>query len=479
MPQSPYLELLSSQRLKPTSQERLPVEEALSDKMRIVNCSAFRRLGGKAQVFSLARAGTVRDRLTHSIEVAGYGQLVAAKIADGLVSKERDALPRELWMPFVQTVENACLLHDIGNPPFGHMGEYAIREWFKTNAGALEHAWLKNNRLNGAEVNAQLQAFKNFDGNPQGLRIMTRLQWFDHAFGLNLTCSLLGAYCKYIGGVVSKADPFKKKIGFFPSERTTVTATWRQLGLNQDNDGTPAQRHPLAFIMEAADDIAYCISDIEDALEKKLVTEKQFIEFAEVTMPDLIKRARANAEKTNDWLMENGLYHYFRVFLSQELVGAAAQAYLESEKGILDGTHAEALLGNKSRRIAADMVKKFAGAHIYTSREAVEMVVGGLQAVTSILDAYRPMLLLGTEEFERLQNKEDFDRLKDFPMLSQLFSLLPHRQEIAYRWQVEQNPKLEPVYRTQLVIDYLSGMTDTHALKIYNMINGTQPFGVE
>jgi dGTPase len=453
-------------------------EEALSDKMRIVNCSAFRRLQNKAQVFSLARTGVVRTRLTHSIEVATYGQLLADRIADELL--QRGKLNSELRLPFIQTVENACLLHDIGNPPFGHMGEYAISKWFEKQEGDLEAAWIKNGKLNGDTVKAELDAFKHFDGNPQGFRIMTRLQWFDHEQGLNLTCSLLAAYCKYIGGKALDS-PFRKKLGFFPSEHDAVAGVWKELDLKCEKDGTPAQRHPLTFIMEAADDIAYCISDIEDALEKRVVTEEQFARFAEEReqMRGLIERARRSAKESEAWLTANGVYHYFRVHLSSKLVDDAVKAYLEAEDAILAGAYTDSLLGHKDRCIPTDMVKRFAGAYVYTSREAVEMVVGGLQAVNGILDAYRPMLLLATEEFERLQNKDDFRRHKDYPTQSQLFSLLPPRHMIAYRWQVGRQPKLEPVHRARLVIDYLSGMTDTHALKIYNMINGTQPFGVE
>src|SRR5687768_830250 len=185
MPTSLYEQLLSAQRLNGTRDKRLRAEESLSDRMRIVNCSAFRRLGGKAQVFSLARAGTVRTRLTHSFEVATYGQLIATKVVDELTNRDKNPLPSELRQPFVQTVENACLMHDIGNPPFGHMCEYAIHEWDDQNEVELGKAWMGNNEPNGTELAAQLAAFKNFEGTPQGLRIVTRLQWFDHKWGLN------------------------------------------------------------------------------------------------------------------------------------------------------------------------------------------------------------------------------------------------------------------------------------------------------
>src|SRR5262249_18405656 len=149
-------------------------------------------------------------------EVSNYGELIAGEIAKRLIAKK--SLSQDLLLPFVQTAENACLLHDIGNPPFGHMGEYAISKWFEANRAELAARWGKDSEMTETEANEQLQPFQSFDGNPQGFRIITRLQWFRDEYGMNLTCGLLGAYTKYLADSPNSDSPFNKKIGFFPSE---------------------------------------------------------------------------------------------------------------------------------------------------------------------------------------------------------------------------------------------------------------------
>ena len=223
----------------------------------------------------MARTGAVRTRLTHSIEVSNYGSQIAETLAQRLIA--RGSLPPDLRFAFVKTVENSCLLHDIGNPPFGHMGEYAIQRWFVKNEEQLVKSWLCLDRFSSEVANQHLKAYQRFDGNPQGFRIATRLQWLYDEFGMNLTRSLLAAYIKYLGDVPDPTSRFRKKIGYFPTETEVVRNVWKTLGLLTNDKGLPIQRHPLAFLMEAADDIAFCLSDIEDALEKKVVTENEFI----------------------------------------------------------------------------------------------------------------------------------------------------------------------------------------------------------
>jgi dGTPase len=474
-----YIRLLNPVRLRKPKEEKKSFGLAtLSDKSRIINSAPFRRLQGKAQVFSLARSGVARTRLTHSIEVSNYGELIAESIANDLV--ESGSLPAELRLAFVQTVENACLLHDIGNPPFGHMGEYAIGQWFRGSRPDLVNHWVVAcGEIKKIEADRYLDAFESFDGNPQGLRIITRLQWLYDQFGMNLTCPLIGAYTKYISGRADATSRFKKKIGHFPSEAWAIKQTWAALELSTDADGMPMTRHPLVFIMEAADDIAYCLSDIEDALEMRLITETEFLNMIREDLEVWVAEAENDA-KTKEKLTKNGTYHLFRLALSRDLVAAAAAAYIDNEDAILSGNMDTSLLGSKDRENRAlKALKTVAADRIYTAREAVEIALGGLKAIQSILDAFKPMLLLRPEAFKKLADKSADDRFRKHPFEVLLHSLLPTKQMSAYQWQTENNPRLEPIHRTQLVIDYVSGMTDTHALKVYNIINGTGPTGIE
>jgi dGTPase len=467
---SKYKQLLRTSRLRDTTETRDADLETLSDKGRIVRSAPFRRLQSKAQVFSMARTGTVRTRLTHSLESSNYGELIGETLARKLV--ETKSLPPDLRFSFVQTVENACLLHDIGNPPFGHMGEYAIKQWFERHWEELERRWQD---LPGIRVH--LDAYKRFDGNPHGLRIVARLQWLNDEYGMNLTCALLASYLKYLGGNGSK---FTKKIGYFPSEVEVVKGVWQVMGLATDSSGLPVQRHPLSFVMEAADDIAYCLSDIEDAIERRVVTEREFLDWMRNKNVDLDTHTQESQKGNCGALMANSTYHFFRLWLSRELVQRAADAYIKNEGRILDGSMDKSLFATDGEATKwLDLLKEFSSSKVYRSREAIETELAGLNAITGLLNAYKDIMTLKAEEFEALSPSKKSDRAFQRPILSLLYSLLPEKHRLAYECCSEKIPKLEPVSRIQLVVDYVAGMTDSHVLKIYNMINGSQQFGLE
>ena len=485
--QSKYKQLLSTSRLRDTTETRDADLETLSDKGRIVRSAPFRRLQSKAQVFSMARTGTVRTRLTHSLESSNYGELIGETLARKLIDAK--SLHPDLRFSFVQTVENACLLHDIGNPPFGHMGEYAIRDWFRKNNEALSASC-----QNVPHKDSHLNAYAQFDGNPHGFRIITRLQWLNDEYGMNLTCALLAASLKYLGGSGSK---FTKKIGYFPSEEAAVKKVWEVVGLATDKEGLPVQRHPLSFLMEAADDIAYCLSDIEDAIERRVVSEAEFLKWmrSRKMRPDELiqrqqkdKRVSKGQKRACNTLMSNSDYHFFRLSLSNDLVQRAVDSYLRNEDRILSKSVDQAM--DKSL-FATDpeatkwleLLKEFSSSKVYRSREAIETELAGLNAITGFLDAYKEIMILSTEEYQMLSPKRKTDPKPDrefrYPILALLYSLLPPKYCLAYDCATERNSRLEPVHRIQLIVDYLAGMTDSHVLKIYNMINGSQQFGLE
>jgi dGTPase len=450
--------------------------EALSDKSRIIGSPAFHRMQSKAQVFSLARSGAVRTRLTHSIEVSNFGELIAESIAEKLVP---EALLPEHRLPFVQTVENACLLHDIGNPPFGHMGEAAIADWFKLHAADLLHAWGPSLPTDN-EAGTYLNKLKNFDGNPQGLRIISRLQWFHDENGMNLTCPLIAAYMKYIGDKVDENVDFHKKLGFFPSEADVVRFVWGKLDLKRNESGLPAQRHPLAYIMEAADDIAYSLSDIEDALERRVVSEAHVLDTLNKDLEDDVAEARALAERVKEFASNNPAFHALRLRLSRQLVEAAANAYLDAHDAVFSGALDKPLLStNVQAAKILKCVKNYSRANVYSHREVVDMELGGLRALSEMLERYRSMLRMAPDTFQLLRDRTSKTRFQKHSVEVLLYELLPKKQLKVYDWQTRQRPQYEPVFRTQLVVDYISGMTDSHAIKVYNIMNGTQPFGIE
>ena len=172
-------------------------------------------------------------------------------------------------------MESACLLHDIGNPPFGHLGEFAIQHWFATPPEKVLGIWSRNG-IAGKAAQLHFAGFEKFDGHAQGFRIVSKLQWLDNPDGLNLTGTLLASILKYLSPSPPEQRPFARRVGFYEFESDLVVKIWKDLGLKMNSSGLPLQRHPFAFIMEAADDIAYCVNDIEDAIEKRVVSAERF-----------------------------------------------------------------------------------------------------------------------------------------------------------------------------------------------------------
>ncbi|MBP8273205.1 MAG: dNTP triphosphohydrolase [Acidobacteria bacterium] len=421
----------------------------------MITAAAFRRLQTKAQVFSLERNAAVRSRLTHTLEVALYGQLIARRAADLLVGSAK-LDPADVFS-FITTTETACLLHDCGNPPFGHLGEFAIQEWFTKRAFSLRRIW-KQAGLEDSDIERFLSAYRAFDGNPQAFRIVTCLQWFKDPYGLNLSFGLLGAILKYPTGVRDENKPFSKKIGFFPTEREIVETVWEKTGM------TPGQRHPLAFLMEAADDIAYCVSDIEDALEKGIVNLDDFRskspETAKVHWPEAILSPKcANAE-----------FFDFRISWTYSAVELAAQTFANRYDEILSGQMNEPLLeADETMKSIVKGLKNFAIDRVFASKEAIHVELSGYRVVQELLKRLSPLLRLSTKDFAGVLPASP-SRPKGFALERRLASLLPTKHLLFYRHVVAIDSDNEPLHRMQLLVDYVSGMTDVHALQVFRTL---------
>jgi dGTPase len=469
-----YEKLISGERLrKSTVPTRNLNTEMLSDKSRIVLSSAFRRLQIKAQVFSLEKNAAIRSRLTHTLEVAFFGELMAEQIFENLL--KNGTVNEELRRAFVLTVENACLLHDIGNPPFGHLGEFAIRGWFDKNEKEIKKIW-NSNGVREKTPEVHLNGFKNFDGNAQGFRIITKLQWLDNPFGLNLTCSLLASVIKYLSSSPNKDKQFSHKVGFFETEKNLVYEIWKRLELKTSKNELPLQRHPFTFIMEAADDIAYSVHDIEDAIEKRVVVVEDFFNAMRKDVPEI-------QEVYNEYYVEtpenNGLFarfsdfSRFRIKLIRELfINKAVQSYIKNEEKILSGEFEGSLLEtDETSRITKDFLQSYARKYIYTSHEAIDIELSGHKIIHKILDGFLPLLRLSKSDFDRLEFPEKL-RYGELALERRLFSLLPNKHFLAYKYFTSKDEPLEIVLRTHLLIDYLSGMTDSHAVKVFDVLQG-------
>ncbi|MFS4460713.1 dGTP triphosphohydrolase [Bdellovibrio sp. HCB2-146] len=440
-----------TRRKKSELHERSIDLQFLSDKSRVVASSAFRRLQAKAQVFSLEENAAVRTRLTHSIEVSLVGQLIAYRVFQRLV--EKGHIAPTLLIPFTSSVETACLLHDIGNPPFGHFGESAIRDWVSQKFKSEKDQTLL----------PFIDSLARFDGNAQGFRIITRLQRHKSDYGLNLTCTQIASTIKYPTG--------DKKISYFKADENIYADICQNLDL------PTAGRHPLSLLMEAADDIAYCMSDIEDGIEKKIVTGESALDCIKEAISTIKNRDAANVildtltKIEKDQECDTGIKKFieFKISITQKLVEWAVDSYINSEVAILDGTFEHGLLKEGTAFEVLFAIKSFAKKKLFNSCHAYDIELSGHSIVVGILDSFNRIIDLNESSFAALLEDTGPHSLA---LEQRLIWLLPKKHIEVYKACVKNGSLPEMVARTHLIVDYVSGMTDPHALKVYQILKG-------
>ena len=267
--------LLSDERIRPV-RKRAGAEDLRTeyekDYHRIIGSASFRRLQDKTQVFPLDKSDFIRTRLTHSLEVSSFGKSLGQNISRKILQEVKDPDFKPEYQGYIcDILQCAGLLHDIGNPPFGHFGETVIREWFRAHMGRLQ---LQGRPLKEL-LTEQMQAdFYEFEGNTQALRLVSKLHYLVDEHGMNLTQALLGTIIKYPVSSLEidreSGDIRTKKMGYFYAEQDLFQQIQQTLG-------TAGYRHPLAFVLEAADDIAYKTADVEDAFKKGCITYRQLV----------------------------------------------------------------------------------------------------------------------------------------------------------------------------------------------------------
>lgn len=480
--------LFKGTRLRETSvRGRKAANEALSDKGRIVMSKCFRRLQVKAQVYSLEHNAAVRSRLTHTLEVATMGEIIATRVVQQLGKRFSPAASA-----FVSTVENACLLHDVGNPPYGHLGEYAIANWFSLNHDRTARRW-SNHGVEKADVDLYLSALTHFDGNPQGFRTVTRLSWLNDEYGLNLTQSLLASLVKYLG-CQTGAGHLRKKVGYFPTEQAIINQLWKNLRLKTRKDGSPAARHPVCYLMEAADDLCYCLSDIDDSIEKGVVQEADFLSHVEKSKCSFLTKILSAAKKTvrnSEYASCDAVFANFKVQTGRDIGDRLADVFCENLPKIVVGAVDSPLIDLDSEiKKATSVLRNYTKENVFRSKEAVTVELGGFRILSRLLDHFSLLLFAGTREFDRIiadakpampsppnGASNDLRSLRpgELPLQVRLATLLPRKQMQTYYASRGACSTLEPVYRAHLIVDFIAGMTDTHAVKVFNVLEGLSP----
>ena len=438
-----WKKLLSTKRLgRPADANVAPPlrTEFTRDYDRIIFNSAFRRLQDKTQVFPLAKSDYVRTRLTHSLEVASVGRslgMLAAEVITCMQPEYKDiATPHDVGT----LVSTACLAHDIGNPPFGHAGESAIQEWFESNKAI--------NDINGAKREDLL----NFEGNAQGFRTLCTLQQAPQPGGLQLTCAMLGTFTKYPRASVVDAEQATgisgKKFGFMQSEAGLFEDVANELGLiRKAGTATAWHRHPLAFLVEAADDICYHVMDIEDGYKAGFIS---YEEIATLHQPWLAPNFWQRGEAIKD---HGRRVEYFRANTVNAMIQAAVKAFEDNYDGLMDGSFDEELAAKIELSKKFKAFKDLAKIKVYSARPVVEIEACGFEVIGGLLEAFA-----GAIHAKATGSKTDKVRTRT------LLSLMP-KPEIDIE-------RLSTYERTLLATDFVSGMTDTFAVDLYQRIRG-------
>ncbi len=440
-----WKQLLSAERIgnKPSSAHatRSAFEQ---DFDRIIFSYPFRRLQDKTQVFPLPKEDFVHTRLTHSLEVSSVGRSLGKRVGEVLVQRHASLSEAEISQyDFGAIVAAASLTHDLGNPPFGHCGEAAISDFFKNSE--------TGKRIHGHCTGKQWADLTSFEGNAQGFRLLNK----DNYQGLKLTFATLAAFSKYpCESHLKKEESFRisqKKYGFFQAERAIfkeIAAATGMLKLGAAGDAAWC-RHPLAFLVEAADDICYHLIDLEDGCRMGLVPFEQTRDLLAALLGD-----RYQPEKLQRIRGKNEQVSLLRALAIGVLIQQASDVFLENENAILEGNFEKCLIDLVPVAATMEEIKRISIEKIYRSQVVLETEIAGFEVLGGLLDTF-----ISAAWYKK------FDPANFSPRHRSTLRLLPE----GY-WPQEK----ETVYELAMsCIDYVSGLTDSHAVSLYRKIKGT------
>jgi len=347
---------------------------------RIIFSSEFRSLQDKTQVIPLSQTDFVHTRLTHSLEVSVVGRSLGRQVGVKLLEKYPHLNEVHSYQAndFGAIVATAALAHDIGNPPFGHSGEKAIGEFFKTGNGKQYQSQLSEK---------EYQDLCDFEGNANGFKILTQSR-DGREGGLRLSYATLGAFTKYPKESLPKKETLHiadKKYGFFQSEKEFFVDVANELGLIQTREGNDVSfaRHPLAFLVEAADDICYTIIDFEDGINLGLISEDFALEY----LINLV-RGSINTQKYNQLNNTQDRVSYLRALAINTLINEVVEVFMKNEEAILNGSFSTALLDKSKYEAQINDIIKLSVEKIYQSKEVVNKEIAGHEVLTKLLDTF-------------------------------------------------------------------------------------------
>lgn len=445
--------LLGEKRFRPKS-ETIETDARNSfdrDYSKLVFSAPVRRLQGKTQVFPLPDDDYPRTRLTHSMEVSFLGGSIGRSIESILMGK--DEISQECFGYLPSLLRVAGLVHDLGNTPFGHFGEKAIGDFFKS--------FFENNPGCGLS-SIEKADLENFDGNVQTFRILTKLHYFGDNLSYNLSYQTLSSVLKYpvdslTGNKGKSAKSISyKKFGYFQSEVEEFSKIVDYLHLGNN-------RNPVTFILEAADDIAYRSADIEDSVKQGVCTIDEVIEYVESVLDGnpnsgIIRKEfnRLNEKyATLSTKIKNRLFaQKIRVFTQRIMIDAVIKAFRDNYQAIMEGAFNEELLKVSSANDVNNAFKELFNNVVLKDKSITRLEIAGYKAIRGLLNLFVPAVL--------------DDNLRPGSFNDHLVNMISDEQFYIY----ENYSKKTPYNRLQLAVDYVSGMTDSFAIDLFQRLEG-------
>ena len=441
------------------------------DYHRIISSAAFRRLQDKTQVFPLDKNDYVRTRLTHSLEVSSFarslGQSVGQSIINNKLSIDFSYEQRE---SISDILECAGLIHDIGNPPFGHFGESAIQDWCKNNFVKLT---FKEKKIDEILSDEQKNDFYHFEGNAQALRVVSKLHFLVDENGMNLTKALLSTIIKYpvnSTGIDKYSGNIRtKKMGYFDADKDIFENVDASVGSN-------GNRNPLTYLLEAADDIAYLTADIEDSLKKGMISldtlileinkrisksqNKEAADFANQCLEKLNKKYEKATDKN---LSEPDVYaiENWMVIVQGQVLQIVTDCFVDNYESIMAGTFAKSLIEGSKASLLMDILGDIAFKYTFTSKPIYKLEIAADTILNFLLDKFmKAILYYDTDEKLSVVDKK-------------IISMISRDYMHIYHYYSEGKSESDRLYlRLLLVTDYICGMTDSFAKNLYQEFNG-------
>ena len=439
------------------------------DYHRIIGSASFRRLQDKTQVFPLDKSDFIRTRLTHSLEVSSFAKSLGQNIGENILVYKKDSeFTPQMKEDICNILQCAGLIHDIGNPPFGHFGEDVIREWFERKLPLMTYHGKPMEQVMSRQM---VEDLYHFEGNAQALRLVTKLHFLVDEHGMNLTYALLNTIVKY--PVPShQMDPHsedikKKKMGYYYADEEIFREIEKETGTN-------GNRHPLTYILEAADDIAYKTADIEDAFIKKFISYHTLLEElkevqgltkseqTETFSPaDVLEELYLRGKEKNVAHPEAYAIKNWIICVQGFLIGQATYGFTSNYEAIMAGTFGQDLFYGTFAEKLMNLLGDLAYRKVFSSRQIYKMEL----AEYTILDFLMNRLVSSVLYYNTDSEQDSLD--------SRMVSFISDNYKTAYRLQSQGKSRTEKLYlRLLLVTDYVCGMTDSYAKRLYQEMNG-------